>query len=103
MSRWCDEKLQSKAIAMSLPIKDADLVVALRQRHESHRTVGCVFAVAVDDLLLVDVEVRAVVRNQPERVFASAADIELAGVVHGKPFDAIGDPGKPLGEVSLWH
>ena len=85
---------------MPLEIEHLYAVIAGAQVDAGVFAVGAMHAVMVDDLLAVDVQVRAVVREQPKSILTGAAHVENPLVVDGEPLEPIVDARKSRGEVA---
>src|SRR5205085_2126280 len=57
-------------------------------------------AVAIDDDLVIDVELGAVVGHQEEIVLPGFLNPESALVVDGEPFETVGDAGEALAKIA---
>ena len=58
------------------------------------------YPVIIDDGSLIDVQFGAIVRDQTESIVCPRGNKELSYVVDSEPFNASGDSGEPLPEVS---
>src|ERR1700721_2187448 len=94
-----DFQNQSNLELRSLEIGDANAVQTAGQFHGAGLLLGWMQTVVVDDHLIVDVELGAVVRQKRERVQARIGDPESTHVVDGEPFVSLGDTGEALHEV----
>ena len=56
---------------------------------------GRMHAIIVDHEVIINVELGTVVGIERKSIFPRFLDPELAGIIDGKPFESLCDPGKP--------
>src|ERR1035441_7192041 len=82
---------QGHPVTGPLEVGDADAVDATVQGHAALLDLDGVDAVIVDHPFVVDVKLGTIVGGKKETVRAGIVDIEIAAVIDGEPFEAVGD------------